>query len=46
MPVIDALYAVRASGAKIKIIKKFSPPVIDALCAVRVSVAKNKDKSN
>ena len=46
LPVIDALCAVRASVAKIKIIKELSSIVIDALCAVRVGGTALKIKSN
>ena len=44
LPVIDALYAVRASVTKIKKNKK-SLLVINALYAVRASVTKIKKKS-
>ena len=45
LPVIDALYAVRAGVTKIKINNKMFSPVIDALCAVRVGGAEIKIKS-
>ena len=42
LPVIDALYAVRAGVTKIKKII-FSLPVMDALCAIRAG-GRNEDK--
>ena len=45
LPVIDALCAVRAGGAKIKIIKKLLLPVL-APYALLARVGNNKDKLN